>query len=153
MIHIHIVLAVRLQCSGQACEKYAEDHGFKSMHFFELILKSERTSIYQYVLVHTSMFLINTALAVQGSTWQYQTEHGSTKWYDIVIYGMNWYVAVHTGMYQSVKVNWHTMFLINRCMYCFVLVCTDTYHYVKLTQQYVWVCILLLWYKQVCRSM
>ncbi len=32
MIHIHIEHAVRLQCSGQACEKYAEDHGFESMY-------------------------------------------------------------------------------------------------------------------------
>ena len=90
---------------------------------------------------------------VQGSTWQYQTEHDSTKWYEIVIYGMNWYVAVQTSMYQCVQVNWQTMFLINRCMYWFVLVCTGTYHYVKLTQQYVCVCTMLFWYKQVCSSM
>jgi hypothetical protein len=37
---------------------------------------------------------------VLGSAWQYQTEHDSTKWYEIVIYGMNWYVQAHTGMYQ-----------------------------------------------------
>ena len=87
---------------------------------------------------------------VQGSTWQYQTEHDSTKWCEIVIYGMNWYVAVQTSMYQCVQVNWQTMFLIDWCMYWFVLVCTDSYHYVKLTHQYVQVCILLFWYKQVC---
>ncbi len=34
MFHIHIAsaLAVRLQCSSHACKKYAEDHGFKTMH-------------------------------------------------------------------------------------------------------------------------
>ena len=32
MIHIHIALAVLLQCSGQACEKYAEGHWFESLH-------------------------------------------------------------------------------------------------------------------------
>ncbi len=32
MIHMHIAHAVRMQCSGQACEKYAEDRGFKSMY-------------------------------------------------------------------------------------------------------------------------
>ena len=45
------------------------------------------------------------------------------------------------------------MFLINRCMYWFVLVCTDTYYYVKLTQQYVCVCTILYLYEQVCSSM
>ena len=45
------------------------------------------------------------------------------------------------------------MFLINRCMYWFVLVCTGTYHYVTLTQQYVHVCIFLYLYEQVCSSM
>ncbi len=60
------------------------------MHLFLLILKSERTGLYQYVLVYASMFLIN------------------------------------------------------RCMYWFVLVCTDSYHYVKLPHQYVQICTLLV---------
>ncbi len=35
----------------------------------------------------------------------------------------------------------------------FVLVCTGTYHFVKLRQQYVHVCTMLFWYEQVCSSM
>ncbi len=57
-IHIHIVLAVRLQSSGQACEKYAEDHGFESMYalfLFDFEIRTYwfvpvRSSMYQYVL-------------------------------------------------------------------------------------------------------
>ncbi len=28
------------------------------------------------------------------------TEYDSTEWYEVVIYGMNWYVQAHTGVYQ-----------------------------------------------------
>ena len=59
MIHIHIALAVRLQCSGQACEKYAEEHGFESMYALFLLdfeirtnwFVPVRSSMYQYVLI------------------------------------------------------------------------------------------------------
>ncbi len=50
-IHTGIALALRLQCIGQACKKYAEDHRVEPcMHLSELIFKPVCTSMYQYVL-------------------------------------------------------------------------------------------------------
>ena len=111
MIHIHIVHAVCLQCSGQACEKYAEDHGFESMYALFWINFEIRMN--WFVPVCTSMFLINRCMywfvLVCTGTYHFVT---LTQQYVRVCTMLFWYEQVCSSMYQYV--------LVCTCMYLLV---------------------------------
>jgi hypothetical protein len=74
------LVSVLLQCSGNACEQYAEDLGFESgLHFF---LTQISIGMYWYVLVCTGMY-------------QYVPVYMGM--YSVT--GMYWYVLVCTSLY------------------------------------------------------
>ena len=116
---------VRSQCSGKACEKYAEDLGFKSgLHLFN----PDKISMYQYVLVctsthHTILFWSFHTLPWYKSVQDHFLASSGCR----VCTGMYWVcTGLYTGSFHTC--NWYVQ--VWNWIYWFWLVCTGMYGYV-----------------------